>query len=204
MTHAAHSEPTAIRFYAGGGGRLGMAPNTRAGGDAGETIHAAVVESWLGPVLVAATARGVRAVRFGDDAADLITGLRRTFPKARIVEGEAGFADLVGRVLARIDRPADSTEPPLDIQGTLFQRKVWAALRTIPAGETRGYAEIAVAIGRPGAARAVGNACAANPVAVLTPCHRCLRGNGELGGYAWGETRKARLLARESAGGDQS
>lgn len=191
---------SAARLYDRAADRFGMAPKTLAAGGVGETIRARVAESWLGPVLVAATARGVCAVRFGDDAAGLLAGLRRTFPRAEIVDGDAAFADLVARVLVRIDRPADSTELPLDIQGTLFQQKVWAALNAIPAGETRTYAEVAAAVGQPGAARAVGNACAANPLAVLTPCHRCRRGDGGLGGYAWGTSRKARLLARETGG----
>jgi AraC family transcriptional regulator of adaptative response/methylated-DNA-[protein]-cysteine methyltransferase len=186
------------RFYDQTAERLGMKPKTYRAGGAGETIRADVVESWLGPMLVAATSRGICAIRFGDHAADLFAGLRNSFPKADIQEGDAFLADLIDGVLATLDHPAESAELPLDVQATVFQQKVWAALRRIPAGETRTYAEIATEIGSPRAARAVGTACGANPVAVLTPCHRCVRGDGALGGYAWGLERKAQLLENEA------
>ncbi len=185
------------RFYEGARERLGMNPRTFRRGGEGETIRSAVAPSSLGLVLVAATARGICAVRFGDDPKALEAELRALFPKARHVPADAAFEDLVRRVVARIEQPASAEELPLDIQGTLFEQRVWKALRAIPLGETRSYGEIAREIGAPRAARAVGRAVGANPVAVLVPCHRLLPASGELGRYHWGSDRKKALLERE-------
>lgn len=187
------------RFYAQAGGLLGMTPRAWRAGGRGVRIRHAVAQSWLGPVLVAATDRGVCAIRFGEDAETLVAGLRASFPQAELVAGDPAFAALVSEVVARIAAPGQAFDLPLDIQGTAFQQRVWAALRAIPPGNTATYAEIAARIGQPGAARAVGRACGANPVAVAIPCHRAVRGDGGLGGYRWGLARKRRLLEREKA-----
>ncbi len=191
---------SASRFYDGARDRLGMAPRAFRRGGEGEAIRSAVTPSSLGLVLVAATARGICAVRFGDDAEALGTELRTLFPKARHLPPDQAFSELVEAVIGRIEQPAAVEELPLDIQGTLFEQRVWAALREIPTGETRTYGAVAEAIGQPTAARAVARACAANPVAVLTPCHRVVPAAGGLGGYRWGAERKGELLHREGAG----
>ncbi|MEM1344236.1 MAG: bifunctional DNA-binding transcriptional regulator/O6-methylguanine-DNA methyltransferase Ada [Pseudomonadota bacterium] len=194
--HEAGYECTA-RFYEGATERLGMAPKARLGGGSGETVHVAVVPCWLGLALIGATARGVCLLRFGEDEATLRAGLAKALPKARIETGGADFEALLAAVLARIERPESTEELPLDIQGSLFEQQVWTALRTIPAGETRSYSQLAAQIGRPDAVRAVASACGRNPVAVLNPCHRVVAKSGKLAGYAWGIERKAALLARE-------
>jgi AraC family transcriptional regulator of adaptative response/methylated-DNA-[protein]-cysteine methyltransferase len=179
------------------GAALGMTPATYRAGARGERISYAVAGSYLGPVLVAATERGVCAIEFGDDAPALRGRLAARFPGAELQEGDAAFAATVARVVAFIEAPAGGLDLPLDIQGTAFQRRVWAALRAIPAGQTASYAEVARRVGQPGAARAVAQACAANTLAVAIPCHRVLRGDGDLGGYRWGAGRKRQLLERE-------
>jgi len=181
------------RAYADARAHLGMSPSAwRKGGD-GVTIRFAVAASALGPLLVAATDKGLCRISFDEDEA----ALRARFPKARIVAGDADFAALVAEVVALVDDPARAHNLPIDVAGTAFQQAVWAALRAIPAGETRSYGEIATAIGKPGAVRAVGSACGGNNLAVLIPCHRVLRGDGALGGYAYGLPRKQALLRRE-------
>ncbi len=191
---------SASRFYDGAKERLGMAPSTFRRGGEGEAIRSIVTASSLGLVLVAATGRGICAVRFGDDEKALEAELHSLFPRADHLPTDAAFGALVRAVIGRIEQPAGALELPLDIQGTLFEQRVWAALRAIPTGETRTYGAVAEAIGRPTAARAVARACAANPVAVLTPCHRVVPAAGGLGGYRWGSERKGELLRREGAG----
>ena len=181
------------RFYADATDRLGMAPRRWAAGGAGETIRWTVAPTGLGPLLVAATARGLCRVSFDEDAA----ALAARFPAATIEPGGSAMAALVAEVVAAVDDPARARDLPLDLRGTAFQEAVWAALRAIPAGETRSYAQLAAAAGAPAATRAAGSACGANPVAVLVPCHRALRSDGSLGGYAYGLERKRALLARE-------
>ncbi len=188
---------SASAAYDGGVAALGMTPSAYRAGAQGERISYAVANSYLGPVLVAATARGVCAIEFGAGPEALRSRLAARFPGAELHEGDAAFAETVARVVAFIEAPAGSLDLPLDIQGTAFQRRVWAALREIPAGETASYAEVARRVGQPGAARAVAQACAANPLAVAIPCHRVLRGDGSLGGYRWGVERKRALLERE-------
>lgn len=183
------------RFYEQAKGKLGMAPSAWANGGAGVTIRWAKVATTLGPMLVAATAKGVCRLSFAEDESHL----RARFAKAEIVPGDAGFAALVAQVVAAVEQPAAMPEIPLDVRGTAFQERVWAELRKIPSGETRSYAQLAAAAGNPGATRAAGSANGANPVAVLVPCHRVVRSNGSLGGYAWGEAIKRELLAREKA-----
>lgn len=184
--------------YAEAHGRLGMTPATRRDGGAGEDIRFAVVPSSLGALLVAATDKGVCRIAFDEDEA----ALRARFPQARLLPPDAAFADLAAQVVAAVDDPARGADLPLDVRGTAFRQAVWAALRAIPPGETRSYADLAAAAGRPRAVRAAGTACGANELAVLIPCHRAVRSDGGLGGYAYGLDRKRALLARESAAGD--
>lgn len=182
-----------------GGAPLGMTPSAYRGGAAGERISFAVADSYLGPVLVAATGRGVCAIEFGEGEGELRARLAARFHGAELAPGDAAFAATVGRVVAFLEAPAAGLDLPLDIQGTAFQRRVWEALRRIPAGGTASYAEVAASVGQPGAARAVAQACAANRLAVAVPCHRVVRGDGAAGGYRWGAARKRALLERERA-----
>ncbi len=183
------------RFYEAANDRLGMAPSAWRDGGRGVTIHWAVVPTSLGPMLVAATEKGVCRLSFNEDEA----ALRERFPCAELVEGGAEFAALLEQVIAAVEQPGDSSHIPLDVQGTAFQEAVWRELRRIPPGETRSYAEIAAAAGKPGAVRAAGSANGANNVAVLIPCHRVIRSDGTLGGYAYGLEIKRKLLAAEAA-----
>lgn len=195
VTEAIHAAGygAASRFYADAAPRLGMAPRTWAGGGRGETIRWTVATTSLGPLLVAATPRGLCRVAFDEDG----DALAVRFPHATLVAGDADLAALVAKVVALVEVPGRAHDLPLDLRGTAFQEAVWAMLRAIPAGETRSYAQLAAAVGRPGAVRAAGSACGANPVAVAVPCHRVRRGDGGPGGYAWGIERKAALLERE-------
>ena len=186
---------TASRAYADARSRLGMSPSAWRNGGAGTTIRYAIVASSLGSVLVAGTERGLCRISFDEDETDL----RTRFPQATIVPGGTEFASLVEAVVGLVDDPARSVELPVDVAGTSFQQAVWAALRAIPPGETRSYAQLAQAVGRPSATRAAGTACGDNVLAVLIPCHRVLRSDGSLGGYAYGLARKAALLEREAA-----
>lgn len=180
-------------FYSDSKDRLGMTPSAWRDGGRGETISWTTFDSAIGPMLIAATARGICRLTFGDDE----SALRRAFPNARLVRDEAAMRALVEGAIAAIERPAEAPELPIDVAGTAFQQRVWQELRKIPLGETRSYAQIAAAIGQPGAVRAVGTANGDNPVAVLVPCHRVIRSDGSLGGYAGGLPNKTRLLAAE-------
>ncbi|MAE96021.1 MAG: hypothetical protein CL910_15290 [Deltaproteobacteria bacterium] len=152
----------------------------------------------LGELLVAASARGVCLVRFANDRPALLTLLREEFPCATPRRDPEGLRAWVDAIVARLEGQRPAREVPLDVRGSQFQRRVWAALAGIPPGETRSYAELARQVGRPGAARAVGRACASNPVPVLVPCHRVIRSDGSLGGFLGGLARKRALLGRES------
>jgi AraC family transcriptional regulator of adaptative response/methylated-DNA-[protein]-cysteine methyltransferase len=187
---------SASRFYDSMQGRLGMAPSAWVRGGAGVTIRWAVVESSLGPMLVAASDKGVCRLSFGRGREEL----ERLFPNAELVEGGADFAELLQRVVAAVDDPASGREIPVDVRGTAFQERVWQELRRIPPGETRSYAEIAAAAGNPKAVRAAGSANGANHVPVLIPCHCVVRSDGSLGGYAYGLEIKRKLLEREKQG----
>lgn len=157
--------------------------------------------SSLGAVLVACSERGISAVFLGDDPAALVAQLRSRFPGATPADGDHEVETLARRVIAVIETPARAADLPLDLpldlHGTEFQRAVWTALLRIPAGTTATYAEIAARLGRPTAVRAVGQACGANQIAVVVPCHRVLRGDGSPSGYRWGLERKQVLLERE-------
>lgn len=187
------------RLYEQAGERLGMTPGAYRKGGAGLAIRYTLVDSPLGRLLVAGTERGLCAVTLGDDDATLEEALRHEYPKAEITRDNAGLAAWAQAVAAHLEAPGERLDLPLDLQATAFQLQVWKALRQIPTGATRTYGEVAAALGRPGAARAVARACASNPVAVVIPCHRVVPAGGETGGYRWGAERKKRLLAREEA-----
>jgi AraC family transcriptional regulator of adaptative response/methylated-DNA-[protein]-cysteine methyltransferase len=186
------------RFYAASSGLLGMTPTQFRAGGSGNVIRFAVGECSLGAVLVAATDKGVCAIDLGDDPDRLVRGLQDRFPNARLVGGDEAFEQLVAKVVGFVDAPAQGLDLPLDIRGTAFQRRVWDAIRGIPAGSTASYAEIARRIGAPKAVRSVAQACASNALAVAIPCHRVVRTDGQLSGYRWGVARKRALLAREA------
>jgi AraC family transcriptional regulator of adaptative response/methylated-DNA-[protein]-cysteine methyltransferase len=164
-------------------------------------IRYAIRPCWLGSMLVAGSDVGLTAVLLGDDADALVRELRSRCPEAMPADDDARFARVVAAVACLVESPASRCEVPLAPRGTVFEQRVWEALRAIPAGATATYSEIAARIDAPGASREVGEACAANPLAVVVPCHRVVRKNGGLGGYRWGPRRKRALLAREAAAG---
>lgn len=192
---AGYSSPS--RLYENASGQMGMTPATYAKGGAGEKIAYTITDSPLGRMLVAATQRGLCAVRFGDNDKQLERGLHDEFHSADMQREEASLKKYAGPIIAAITGQATTIDLPLDIRATAFQAKVWNALRQIPAGETRSYSEVADAIGERSASRAVARACATNPVAVVIPCHRVVRESGDLSGYRWGVERKQELLRRE-------
>lgn len=185
------------RAYQGAARQLGMRPSVYRNGAMGERIRYASAPCALGWVLVAATPRGVCAIDLGDDPGDLARELLRRFPKAALEQGDPALATWVEQVVAFIDAPGRPLDLPLDIRGTAFQQRVWRALQEIAPGGTASYAEIAKRIGQPNAARAVAQACAANPVALAIPCHRAVGAGGRLRGYRWGVERKRALLEGE-------
>lgn len=185
------------RLYEQTAPQLGMTPGTYRRGGQGVMITYAVVPSALGRILVAATTRGVCAVRFGDSATRLEQELRSEFHAATLVRDEAAMRPYVQPLLASLRGERVTIDLPLDVRATAFQKRVWDALRRIPTGETRSYREVAEEIGEPSAVRAVARACATNPVAVAVPCHRVVRSDGELAGYRWGIARKRKLLEQE-------
>ena len=186
------------RFYAQADAVLGMTPSRYRAGGADTAIRFAIGECSLGAILVAASARGVCAILLGDDPDALARDLQDRFPRAEIIGADAGFEQTVARVVTSVEAPRLGLDLPLDVRGTAFQQRVWQALRDIPAGETASYAQVAGRIGMPKAARAVAQACAANPLAVAIPCHRVVRNDGALSGYRWGVERKRTLLDREA------
>jgi AraC family transcriptional regulator of adaptative response/methylated-DNA-[protein]-cysteine methyltransferase len=152
----------------------------------------------LGSILVAATARGVCAILLGDDPDALVHDLQDRFPKAQLIGADQDFEHLVARVVGFVEAPAIGLDLPLDVRGTVFQQRVWQALRAIPSGATASYTDIAARLGTPQAVRAVAQACASNTLAVAIPCHRVVRKDGALSGYRWGVERKRALLEREA------
>ena len=186
------------RVYEKAAPQLGMTPRDYQQGGSGRRITFTVAPSALGQVLVAATERGVCAVKLGDDANELEMILRSEFSAAEIVHDNAVHRDWVDAVLAFVAGNAPHLDLPLDVRATAFQKQVWDALRRIPYGETRSYADVANAIGQPKAVRAVAQACGANPTALIVPCHRVVAKDGSLGGYHWGVERKRRLLQQEA------
>ena len=185
------------RFYERAVPKLGMLPAVYRRGGAGMSIHYTIVDAALGRLLVAATDRGVCAVAMGASDREMARDLSREYPAATIVPGAGSFAAWTKEILARLAGRRPRVDLPLHVQATAFQWQVWQALAAIPYGETRTYGEIASAIGRPQAVRAVARACATNPVAVAIPCHRVVAKSGAVSGYRWGVERKKALLARE-------
>jgi AraC family transcriptional regulator, regulatory protein of adaptative response / methylated-DNA-[protein]-cysteine methyltransferase len=188
---AGYSAPS--RFYAETKGRLGMTPSAWKNGGAGAVIRWALVDTSLGEMLVAATDKGICRLSFDEDQG----ALAARFPNAKLLPADAAMAELAKGAVAAVEHPARMPDLPLDVAGTAFQEAVWQELRRIPVGETRSYADIAAAVGKPKAVRAAGSANGSNNVAVLIPCHRVVRTDGTLGGYAYGLERKAQLLTRE-------
>lgn len=188
------------RFYAQGPDRLGMTPSAYRTGGAGTTIRFAVAACTLGALLVAATPLGLCAILLGDDPDALVRDLQDRFPRADLSPGDAAFDGWVAMVVGFVEAPGRGLHLPLDIGGTIFQQRVWAALRAVPVGTTTTYAEIARVIGAPASMRAVAQACGANRLAVAIPCHRVVRSDGSLSGYRWGVARKRLLLDREADG----
>lgn len=182
------------RFYENTKGRLGMQASDWSNGGKGRVIHWTVIATSLGDMLVAATDKGVCCLSFNEGEEDL----RARFPKAELVEGGDEFRALFEQVTAAVEEPGSGASIPLDVKGTAFQQRVWQALCEIPAGETRSYGELAAALGKPTASRAVGGANGANNIAVLIPCHRVIAADGTLGGYAYGLEIKQELLRREA------
>jgi AraC family transcriptional regulator of adaptative response/methylated-DNA-[protein]-cysteine methyltransferase len=185
------------RFYEKSREILGMTPTQYRSGGANEEIRFAVGESSLGALLVASSQKGVAAILLGAQPDELVRSLQDRFPKARLIGADRDYEALVARVVGLIETPGAGLGLPLDIRGTAFQQRVWQALQEIPFGHTASYAEIARRIGLPKAVRAVAGACAANNIAVAIPCHRVVRNDGALSGYAWGVERKRVLLDRE-------
>lgn len=187
------------RVYERSNAQLGMTPATYQKGGKGMKIGYTIAKSHLGRVLVAATQRGVSAVYLGGNSAGLVAELRQEYPRAEISPARAGFERWVREILQRAAGKAPTQELPLDLQATAFQRRVWQELQRIPRGSTRTYSQVARALGRPRAVRAVARACATNPVSVVVPCHRVVRADGNLAGYRWGLSRKQTLLASEKS-----
>ncbi|HEX5379079.1 MAG TPA: bifunctional DNA-binding transcriptional regulator/O6-methylguanine-DNA methyltransferase Ada, partial [Phenylobacterium sp.] len=187
------------RFYAQSADVLGMTPTRFRKGGERTTIRFAIGECSLGSILVAATDKGVCAILLGDDPDALVRDLQDRFDRAELIGGDTGFEGLVATVVGLVERPRQGAHLPLDVRGTAFQQRVWQALRDIKAGDTASYSDVAQAIGAPRAIRAVAQACAANHLAVAIPCHRVVRNDGALSGYAWGVERKRALLDREAA-----
>lgn len=165
-------------------------------------IHFACGDCSLGKFLVARSEKGICAILLGDTQQELISDLSKRFPATELRHSEQDFAEQLQQLVQLIEHPQQTLQLPLDIRGTLFQQKVWQALRAIPAGETRSYSDIAQAIGSPKAVRAVAGACAANSIAIVIPCHRVVRSDGNLSGYRWGSERKRILLQREADASD--
>lgn len=185
------------RLYEHAPSELGMTPATYGRGGRGVEINYTIASSPLGRLLVAVTERGVCAVRMADTDAELENDLRAEFPAATIRRDDAALREPVNKVLSHLTNKEPQLDLPLDIRATAFQRQVWEKLRAIPYGQTVSYGEVAKALGKPGAVRAVGRACATNPVALVIPCHRVVREDQSLGGYRWGLGRKQQLLDRE-------
>lgn len=200
VTQAMHSAGygSSSQFYGEATRSLGMSPVEYRAGGSGQRIQFAVGKCWLGDILVAATDLGICAILLGDDPEELLRDLEHRFSHAELVGGDKNFDRTVARVVGFLEKPARGLELPLDIRGTAFQQRVWAALQRIPLGRTATYTEIAHLLGMPRSVRAVAQACAANPLAVAIPCHRVVRRDSGLAGYRWGIDRKQALLAQES------
>jgi AraC family transcriptional regulator of adaptative response/methylated-DNA-[protein]-cysteine methyltransferase len=186
------------RFYEKSTDMLGMTPSRYRAGGADEEIRFAVGQTSLGAMLVASSRKGVAAILLGDDPDELVRNLQDRFPKAHLIGADRDYEALVAKIVGLVETPGTGLNLPLDVRGTAFQQRVWRALREVPGGETISYAEVARRIGSPKAVRAVASACAANHLAVAIPCHRVVRMDGSLSGYAWGIERKRELIRREA------
>lgn len=186
------------RFYEGASQVLGMTPTRYRAGGIDTQIRFAIGECSLGSILVAQSEQGICAILLGSDPEALARDLQDRFPRATLIGGDAEFEQLIATVVGFVEAPVIGLSLPLDVRGTAFQRRVWQALREIPAGRTASYSEIAKRIGTPRSVRAVAQACAANALAVAIPCHRVVRNDGGLSGYRWGVERKRALLDKEA------
>jgi AraC family transcriptional regulator of adaptative response/methylated-DNA-[protein]-cysteine methyltransferase len=187
------------RFYASTRHALGMTPTAFRQGGKGAAIRFAIAQCSLGAILVASTAVGICAILLGDDPDALARELQDRFPNAELVGAEPEYEKVVAQVIGLVEAPEQGLDLPLDVRGTAFQQRVWQALRSIPAGRTVSYTELAEMVGAPNGARAVAGACAANAIAVAIPCHRVVRNDGSISGYRWGVERKQALLEREGS-----
>ena len=203
VTAALHevSYGSSSRLYEKSNAHLGMTPATYRKGGLNMKISYTIADSQLGRVLVAATDRGISAVYLGDRDSELTAALREEYPRAEIRSGSGEHSKWVSDIVRHLAGSNPRLDLPTDVVATAFQRRVWEALRAIPMGSTRTYSEVAKSIGQPSAIRAVGHACATNPVSIVVPCHRVVRTDGALGGYRWGLGRKKLLLEREKAAG---
>jgi AraC family transcriptional regulator of adaptative response/methylated-DNA-[protein]-cysteine methyltransferase len=192
------------RVYERSDAQLGMTPAAYQKGGKGMKLEYTIAKSPMGKVLVAATEKGVSAVYLGEVEQKLIGELREEYPHAEIAPAKESYQRWVGEIVRQIEGKPSSLELPLDVQGTAFQRRVWQELQRIPRGTTRTYTQVAQALGQPKAVRAVARACATNPVSIVVPCHRVIRGDGNLAGYRWGLSRKEQLLSAERAGEKKS
>ncbi len=199
VTRALHDAGfgSSSRLYERAAKHFGMSPGAYGKGGEGAQIGYAVARCPLGRVLVAATPAGICAVRLGDEERTLVSGVQEEFPGASVAPANRRLRSWLTQIVRNIEGRQRDLDLPLDVRATAFQRRVWQALQRIPYGETRTYGEVARAIGRPAAARAVARACATNPVALAVPCHRVIRADGATGGYRWGAPRKRALLAAE-------
>ncbi len=189
---------SSARFYAKSAEMLGMNARSYREGGSNALIRFAVGECSLGSILVAATGKGICSILLGDDPDILVRDLQNRFPRAELVGGDHEFETWVASAVGLVEHPEQKFDLPLDVQGTVFQQRVWQALRAIPPGSTASYEELAIRLGAPRAVRAVAGACAANGIAVAIPCHRVVRKDGDLSGYRWGVERKRALLEREA------
>ena len=189
---------SASRLYEKAQAELGMTPAKYRKGGVGEEVRFAIRKSPLDLLLVAATGRGVCMIALGDDEGALSRALQAEFPGALLSRDESGLGAFVEPIVRHLSGKLPHLSLPLDVRATAFQRRVWQELQRIPAGSTASYKDVAARIGNPKAVRAVANACAANPVPLIVPCHRVVRDDGRVGGYRWGAKRKEALLARES------
>jgi len=185
------------RVYESAARSMGMSPAAIRRGGAGQRMQFGIVPCPLGRLLVAYTERGVCSVTIGDDDAALELDLRAAFPRAEIRAAGGALHEWISAIVASLDGSGSATTVPTDVRGTAFQVRVWTALQRIPRGTTLSYSQVAERIGQPTAVRAVARACATNPVALVVPCHRVIREDGDLGGYRWGLDRKEALLASE-------
>lgn len=199
ITHALYDSGfnSSSRLYENAAGELGMTPATYSRGGKGAHIKYTIVDSTLGRLLVAVTERGVCSVTMGDSDRHLEKTLRKEFSEADIERTDGPLRDTVSKVLKHLSGKEPHLDLSIDIRSTAFQRQVWEQLRAIPYGSTVSYGDVARALGKPGAVRAVGHACATNPVALVIPCHRVVREDKSLGGYRWGLERKQKLLEQE-------